>query len=82
MREAEIARKTRETDIRLSLNLDGSGKASVDTGVGFFNHMLELFSVHSGIDLTIVCKGDVEVDFQLHGVLYSDFSELLSLPLP
>ena len=63
MREAEIARKTRETDIRLSLNLDGSGKASVDTGVGFFNHMLELFSVHSGIDLTIVCKGDVEVDF-------------------
>ena len=63
MREAEIARKTRETDIRLSLNLDGSGKASVDTGVGFFNHMLELFSVHSGIDLTIVCKGAVEVDF-------------------
>ena len=43
MRTAEIVRKTRETDIRLSLNLDGTGKNSIDTGVGFLNHMLELF---------------------------------------
>lgn len=63
MRKAEIARKTRETDIALELNLDGTGKNTVDTGVGFFNHMLELFSVHSGIDLTVKCAGDTEVDF-------------------
>lgn len=63
MRTAEISRKTRETDISLKLDLDGKGLNSVDTGVGFLNHMLELFSVHSGIDLQIKCTGDVDVDF-------------------
>ena len=63
MRKAELTRKTRETDIELKLDLDGSGKNSVDTGVGFLNHMLELFSVHSGVDLCVCCKGDTEVDF-------------------
>lgn len=63
MRTAEITRKTNETDIFLSLNLDGSGKYQIDTGCGFLNHMLELFSKHSRIDLDVTCKGDVEVDF-------------------
>ena len=63
MRTAEITRKTNETDIFLSLNLDGSGKYQIDTGCGFLNHMLELFSKHSRIDLNVTCKGDVEVDF-------------------
>lgn len=61
-RSAEIARKTRETDIRLSLNLDGSGRAEVSTGVGFLDHMLELFARHSLIDLNVHCRGDVQVD--------------------
>lgn len=63
MRQAELARKTRETDIVLKLDLDGTGKNSVDTGVGFLNHMLELFSVHSGVDLQVRCNGDTQVDF-------------------
>ena len=63
MRTARISRETRETKIDLKLNLDGDGTPSVDTGVGFFNHMLELFSVHSGADLFVRCEGDVEVDF-------------------
>ena len=63
MRTAEISRKTRETDISLKLDLDGKGNNSIDTGVGFLNHMLELFSVHSGVDLQIRCKGDTDVDF-------------------
>ena len=63
MRTAEIVRKTRETDIRLSLNLDGTGKNGIDTGVGFLNHMLELFSVHSGADLEVKCVGDTQVDY-------------------
>ena len=63
MRTAEIVRKTRETDIRLSLNLDGTGKNGIDTGVGFLNHMLELFSVHSGADLDVKCVGDTQVDY-------------------
>ena len=62
MRQAVIERKTKETDIRLSLNLDGTGKAEVDTGVGFLNHMLELFAFHSGFDLAVQCRGDTEVD--------------------
>ncbi len=62
MRKGQIARKTRETDIRLELLIDGSGTASVDTGVGFLNHMLELLAVHAGMDLTVHCQGDVEVD--------------------
>ncbi len=63
MRKASVARKTRETEITLELNLDGKGIAAVDTGVGFFNHMLELFAVHAGADLTVRCKGDTDVDF-------------------
>lgn len=63
MRTAEIARETRETKIKLSLNLDGNGTNSVHTGVGFFDHMLELLSVHSGIDLAVECRGDTQVDF-------------------
>ncbi len=63
MREAKIERKTRETDIKLSLNLDGEGKKIIDTNCGFFNHMLELFYVHANFDGEVYCKGDVEVDY-------------------
>ena len=62
MRTAEIIRKTNETDIKLSLNIDGSGKAEIDTGVGFLDHMLTLFAVHGRFDLAVSCKGDVNVD--------------------
>lgn len=63
MREASINRKTGETDISLALNLDGTGKSSIDSGCGFLNHMLTLFAKHAGYDLTVTCKGDVEVDY-------------------
>ena len=63
MRKSEIIRKTAETDISLSLCLDGTGKSTVDTGVGFLDHMLTLFAKHGRFDLSLVCKGDVEVDF-------------------
>ncbi len=63
MRSAEIIRKTAETDIHLSLNLDGSGKSEIDSGCGFLDHMLTLFSKHSGYDLALTCKGDVQVDY-------------------
>lgn len=63
MRTAQITRTTRETDIKLSLNLDGTGKASISTGIGFFNHMLELFAKHSLVDLEVVAKGDLDVDY-------------------
>ncbi len=62
MRQAAITRKTKETDIQLSLTLDGAGRADIDTGVGFLNHMLELLAFHSGFDLTVRCKGDTWVD--------------------
>ena len=62
MRQAQIDRKTRETNIHLALDLDGTGKSSVDTGVGFLDHMLELMSFHSGMDLTVRCQGDTRVD--------------------
>ena len=62
MRRSVISRKTSETDIRLILNLDGTGKNSIHTGIGFFNHMLEIFSRHSRIDLEIECDGDTHVD--------------------
>ncbi len=61
-RKAVIKRKTSETDIELALNIDGSGKSNIQTGIGFFDHMLELFSKHSGIDLTINAAGDLHVD--------------------
>ena len=62
MRKAEINRKTKETDIKVSLDLDGRGKNDIDTGIGFLNHMLVAFAVHGDFDLTISCKGDLEVD--------------------
>ena len=62
MRTSHINRKTAETDITLSLNLDGTGASSVDTGCGFFDHMLTLFARHGGFDLTVTCKGDTYVD--------------------
>jgi len=61
-RTAEIRRKTKETDITLRLNLDGTGKYDVDTGVGFFDHMMELFAKHGSFDLSIRCRGDLKVD--------------------
>ena len=62
-RIAEVVRTTRETDIRVRLNLDGSGVSRIDTGIPFLNHMLELFARHGFFDLDIVAKGDLEVDF-------------------
>ena len=62
MRTAQINRKTAETDIMLSLNLDGTGKSEIDTGCGFLNHMLTLFAKHGRFDLTVKCVGDVDVD--------------------
>lgn len=62
MRRSILERKTNETQISLELQLDGSGKYTVDTGCGFLNHMLELFARHGRFDLTLTCKGDVEVD--------------------
>ena len=61
-RFAEVARKTRETDIRLSLQLDGQGRAEVSTGIGFLDHMLELFARHALMDLSVACTGDLQVD--------------------
>ncbi|QEH37454.1 Imidazoleglycerol-phosphate dehydratase [Aquisphaera giovannonii] len=61
-RTAEIARKTGETDIRLTLDLDGQGRGEIATGVGFLDHMLELFTRHALVDLTVACKGDTRVD--------------------
>lgn len=62
MRSYEITRKTAETDIWLSLKLDGTGKSSIDTGCGFLNHMLTLFAAHGKFDLTVKCVGDTDVD--------------------
>ena len=61
-RQARIHRVTKETDITLSLNLDGSGKASISTGIGFFDHMLNSFARHGFFDLEVTVKGDLEVD--------------------
>lgn len=61
-RAAEIARKTGETEIRLSLDVDGSGRSEVSTGVGFLDHMLTLFARHSLMNLNVVCRGDLQVD--------------------
>ena len=62
MRNGEVKRKTAETEIAVSVELDGSGKADVSTGIGFFDHMLTLFAAHGLLDLTVRCKGDIEVD--------------------
>ena len=61
-RIAQVERKTRETDIRAIIDIDGEGKSKVSTGIGFFNHMLEGFSKHGFFDLNIQCDGDLEVD--------------------
>jgi imidazoleglycerol-phosphate dehydratase/histidinol-phosphatase len=61
-RRAVIIRKTKETSIALELNLDGSGKSEIETGIGFFDHMLEQIGKHGGIDLTIKAEGDLKVD--------------------
>ena len=61
-RIAEVARKTRETDIRLTLNLDGRGQAELATGIGFLDHMLEAFARHALVDLSVACKGDLHID--------------------
>ncbi len=63
MRKASVERKTRETDISVSLDLDGTGTFDIATGVGFLDHMLESFSKHSGIDLKVRVKGDTHIDF-------------------
>lgn len=62
MRAAEVSRTTTETDIRLTLNLDGNGQSDIHTGVGFLDHMLTLFARHANFDLAVVCKGDTWVD--------------------
>lgn len=61
-RIAQIQRKTKETDIQVKLNLDGSGNSVINTGIGFFNHMLEGFSKHGFFDLNLNCEGDLAVD--------------------
>lgn len=63
MRTASINRRTAETDISLSINLDGTGSCDIKSGCGFLDHMLTLFSKHSRFDLKLICKGDTEVDF-------------------
>ncbi|SDA39805.1 imidazoleglycerol-phosphate dehydratase [Lachnospiraceae bacterium G11] len=62
MREAKINRKTKETDIEVKLNLDGTGIGDISTGIGFFDHMLEGFTRHGLFDLTLKCRGDLNVD--------------------
>lgn len=61
-RNAAVTRVTKETDIRMNLELDGSGKSSIDTGIGFFDHMLEGFAKHGFFDLEVAIKGDLHVD--------------------
>ncbi|MGH9769216.1 MAG: imidazoleglycerol-phosphate dehydratase HisB [Blastocatellia bacterium] len=61
-RQAEIKRTTKETDIRVALNLDGEGKSAINTGVPFLDHMLELFARHGLFDLEVTCKGDLQID--------------------
>jgi len=63
MRKSEIVRKTIETNISLSLCLDGSGKSEIDTGCGFFDHMMTLLACHGRFDLSVKCEGDTEVDY-------------------
>lgn len=63
MRSSEIHRKTNETDIQLSFNIDGEGKTDIDTGVPFLNHMLDLFTKHGQFDLTVKAVGDIDIDY-------------------
>lgn len=82
MRKSEITRNTAETQITLSLNIDGTGKSNISSGVGFLDHMLTLFAKHGRFDLDIVCKGDTYVDYHHSAedigiVLGSAFKEAL-----
>ena len=82
MRQAEIARKTNETDIKLKLNLDGTGVSNINTGCGFLDHMLTLFARHARFDLDVSCVGDTCVDYHhtvedIAIVLGKAFSEAL-----
>ena len=82
MRQAEIARKTNETDIKLKLNLDGTGVSNINTGCGFLDHMLTLFARHARFDLDVSCVGDTYVDYHhtvedIAIVLGKAFSEAL-----
>ncbi|HEY2933272.1 MAG TPA: imidazoleglycerol-phosphate dehydratase HisB [Acidobacteriota bacterium] len=61
-RSSTITRNTRETDVKVDLNLDGRGDCAIETGIGFFDHMLELFGRHGGFDLQVSCKGDLHID--------------------
>ena len=61
-RQAEIKRATKETDIRVALDLDGEGKSAIDTGIPFLDHMLDLFARHGLFDLEVTCKGDLQID--------------------
>ena len=63
MRKAKIVRKTKETDIALELNIDGSGQNAVSTGCGFLDHMLTLFATHGKFDINLQCEGDIYVDY-------------------
>lgn len=63
MRKSEIERNTKETKIKLSLNIDGTGAGEIDTGIGFFNHMLELLKKHALLDLSVKAVGDIDVDY-------------------
>ena len=63
LRQAQLTRETRETSIKLAINIDGSGKSQISTGIGFLDHMLELFAKHGFFDLTIEEKGDTHVDY-------------------
>ena len=63
MRQTTIERNTKETKIKLSLNIDGTGAGEIDTGIGFFNHMLELLKKHALIDLSVKAVGDIDVDY-------------------
>ena len=63
MRKAKINRKTKETNISCEINIDGKGQNEISTGIGFFDHMLEIFSHHSLVDLKLKVEGDIHVDF-------------------
>jgi len=83
MRTSAQKRKTKETDITLTLNVDGAGNSDISTGVGFFDHMLQSFARHGGFDLKIKCDGDIHVDFHhtvedVGIVLGKAFAECLS----
>lgn len=62
MRKSSLTRKTKETSIKLEFNIDGNGISTINTGVGFFDHMLTLFSKHGQFDLSVICDGDLDVD--------------------